>query len=133
MLKHNWAVLGPLRDVEVTLAEVIGQYHARGVVPLRRRPLRLCEMTADKAPWEGTMTVSSLSSSLEVQRHVGQAIGRSSYSWPPSRLLPMVPNAGTENCKSFIFPLCCFAFCHGVDLLGIRLLRLTFVLSCRCS
>jgi hypothetical protein len=50
MLKLHWVVLGRLRNVGVTLAEVIGQYHARGVVPLRRRPLRLCDMTADRAP-----------------------------------------------------------------------------------
>jgi hypothetical protein len=87
-------VLGRLR-AGVTLAEVIGQYHARGVVPLRKRPLRLCEMTADRAPWAGTVTAPSLPSPLEVQRRVAQAIGRSTYSWSPSRMLPMLPNAGT--------------------------------------
>jgi hypothetical protein len=50
ILKHHWVVLEQLRGAGVTLAEVIGQYHARGVVPLRRRPLRLCEMTADRPP-----------------------------------------------------------------------------------
>jgi hypothetical protein len=50
MLKNHWVVLGRLRGVGVTLSTVIGQYHARGVVPLRRRPLRVCEMTADQAP-----------------------------------------------------------------------------------
>jgi hypothetical protein len=50
ILKHHWAVLGCLQGAGVTLAEVIGQYHARGVMPLRRRPLHLCEMTADRAP-----------------------------------------------------------------------------------
>jgi hypothetical protein len=50
ILRDHWAVLGRLRGAGVTLAEVIGQYHARGVVPLRRQPLRLCEMTADQAP-----------------------------------------------------------------------------------
>jgi hypothetical protein len=50
MLKLYWVVLGRLRNAGVTLAEVIVQYHARGVVPLRRRPLRLCDMTADRAP-----------------------------------------------------------------------------------
>jgi hypothetical protein len=79
---------------------VIGQYHARGVVPLRRRSLRLCEMTADRPPWEGTVTVPSLPSSLEVQCHVAQAIGRSTYSWPPSRLLPMLADAGIEKVVS---------------------------------
>jgi hypothetical protein len=44
MLKSHWAVLGRLRNAGITLAEVVGQYHARGVVPLRRRPLWLCGM-----------------------------------------------------------------------------------------
>jgi hypothetical protein len=56
-------------------------------------------MTVDRAPWTGTVTAPLLLSLLEVQRHVAQAIGRSTYSWPPSRLLPMLPNAGTENCQ----------------------------------
>jgi hypothetical protein len=43
------------------------------------------------------VTAPSLPSPLEVQSHVGQAIGRSTYSWPPSRLLPMLPNVGTEQ------------------------------------
>jgi hypothetical protein len=90
-------MLGHLRGAGVTLEEVIGQYHARGVVPLQRRPLRLCEMTANRAPSEGTVTVLSLPSPLKVQRCVGQAIERSTYSWPPSWLLPMLPNAGTEK------------------------------------
>jgi hypothetical protein len=41
ILKNHWAVLKRLRGAGVTLAEVIGHYHARGVMPLRRRPLRL--------------------------------------------------------------------------------------------
>jgi hypothetical protein len=53
ILKDHWAVLRRLRGAEVTLSEVLGQYHARGVVPLRRRPLRLCEMTVDRAPGQG--------------------------------------------------------------------------------
>jgi hypothetical protein len=55
---------------------------------------------ADRAPWEGTVTVSSLPSSLEVQCHVAHVIGRSTYSWPPSRLLPMLPNVGTDKVVS---------------------------------
>jgi hypothetical protein len=50
MVKLHWAVLGCLQNAEITLVEVIGQYHARGVMPLQRQPLRLCDMTADKAP-----------------------------------------------------------------------------------
>jgi hypothetical protein len=50
ILKDHWAVLRHLRGAEVTLLEVLRQYHARGVVPLRRRPLRLCEMMADWPP-----------------------------------------------------------------------------------
>jgi hypothetical protein len=102
MLKLHWAALGRLRDAGITLAEVIEQYHARGVVPLRRRPLRLFEMTVDRPPWEGTVTAPSLPSSLEVQCRVAQVIGRSTYSWPSSRLLPMLPNVGTEK-----FVSCC--------------------------
>jgi hypothetical protein len=52
ILKDHWVVLGRLR-AGVTLSTIIGQYHTRGVVPLRRRPLRLCEMTADRAPLDG--------------------------------------------------------------------------------
>jgi hypothetical protein len=70
ILKDHWVVLRHLRGAEVTLVEVFGQYHARGVVPLERRPLRLCEMTTDRAPWTGTVTVPSLQSPLEVQRRV---------------------------------------------------------------
>jgi hypothetical protein len=88
---------------------VIGQYHARGVVPLRRRPLRLCEMTADQAPWTGTVTTSLLPSPLEVQRRVAQAIARLTYSWSPSRLLPMLPNVGTEKIVScYLLDASCF-------------------------
>jgi hypothetical protein len=53
MLKLHWAVLGRLRNAGVTLEEVIGQHHARGVVPLRRRPLCLYDMTTDRAPLGG--------------------------------------------------------------------------------
>jgi hypothetical protein len=100
ILKNHWGVLGCLRGAGVTLAEVIGQYHARGVVPLQRRPLRLYETTADRAPWTGTVTAPLLPSPLEVQCRMAQAIVRSTYSWPPSRLLPMLPNAGNEKIVS---------------------------------
>jgi hypothetical protein len=46
------------------------------------------------------VTTPSLPLSLEVQRRVAQAIRRSTYSWPPSRLLPMLPNAGTKKVVS---------------------------------
>jgi hypothetical protein len=55
LLKEHWAVLARLRDAWVDLAAIIGQYHTRGVVLLRRRPLRLCEMKAKRAPWIGAM------------------------------------------------------------------------------
>jgi hypothetical protein len=53
MLKLHWAVLGCLWNAGITFVEVIGQYHARGVVPLRRRPLRLCNMTANRPHGRG--------------------------------------------------------------------------------
>jgi hypothetical protein len=54
-------------------------------------------MTADQAPWTGTVTAPTLSSPLEVQRRVAQAIGRSTYSLPPARLFPMLAHEGTEK------------------------------------
>jgi hypothetical protein len=47
------------------------------------------------------VTAPSLLSLLEVQRHVAQAIGRSTYSWPPSWLLPMLRNEGTKKFVSY--------------------------------
>jgi hypothetical protein len=109
MLKTHWAVLGRLRNAGITLVEVVGQYHARGVVPLR-----LCDMSADRAPWVGTVTAPELPFPLEVQRRVVQAIGRATYSWPSSRMLPMLSNAGAEkfvSCPSSR-PVS-FALCRG--------------------
>jgi hypothetical protein len=83
MLKSHWAALGRLRNAGITMAEVVGQYHARGVVLLRRRPLWLCDMTADRAPWAGTVTAPEPPTPLEVQRRVAQAFGRVTYSWLP--------------------------------------------------
>jgi hypothetical protein len=114
MIKSHWVVLGRLRNVGITLAEVVRQYHARGVVSLQRWPLWLCDMTADRAPWAGTVTAPEPPLPLEVQRRVVQAIGRVTYSWPPSRMLPMLPNVGTEkfvSCSSSRQAR--FAFCHG--------------------
>jgi hypothetical protein len=42
----------------------------------------------------GTATAQLLPSQLEVQRRMAQAIERSTYSWPLSQLLLMLPNAG---------------------------------------
>jgi hypothetical protein len=124
MLKSHWAVLEHLRNTGITLAEVVGQYHARGVVSLWRRPLRLCDMTADRAPWVGTVTAPELPSPLEVQRRVAQAIRRAAYSWLPSRMLPMLPNAWTDkfvSCPSSR-PVS-FALCHGKIFSDLTLVR----------
>jgi hypothetical protein len=122
MLKLHWPVLGHLRNVGVILAEVIGQYHTRGVVPLRRRSLRLCDMAADRAPWVGIVTAPLPLLPLEVQRRMARVIGRSTYSWPPSRMLPMLPNAGTEkNVSRSSSRHVSFAFCRGVTLVGVCL------------
>jgi hypothetical protein len=124
MLKSHWGVLGRLRNAGITLAEVVGQYHARGVMPLRRRSLRLCNMTADRALWVGTVTASEIPSPLEVQRHVAQAIGTTTYSWSLSRMLPMLPNAGTEkfvSCPSS--RQVSFALCRGKIFSDLTLVR----------
>jgi hypothetical protein len=38
-----------------------------------------------------------LLSPTEIQRRVAQAIGKSTYLWPLARLLPLLPNEGTER------------------------------------
>jgi hypothetical protein len=48
----------------------------------------------------GIVTAPELPSPLEVRRRVVQAIGRSTYSWPPSWMLPMLPNVGIEKIVS---------------------------------
>jgi hypothetical protein len=73
----------------------------------------------------GTVTALTLPSLLEVQRRVAQAIGRLTYSWPPTRLLPMLPDEGTKKFVSHRIldtsqSLC--VFCCDVDLLGDLLL-----------
>jgi hypothetical protein len=102
-------------------------------VPLRKRPLRLCNMTADRAPWVGTVTAPEPPSPLEVQRCVAQAIGRSTYSWPPSRMLPMLPNTGTEKFVSRPSSRhVSFALCRGADLLGVDL-RVFLLSQLKCA
>jgi hypothetical protein len=103
MFKKQWVVLGRLHDAGVDLAAVISQYHTRGVAPLRRRPSCLCEMTTRRAPWEGTVTAPELPSLDEIQRRVSVAIGKSTFVWPPSWLLPMLPHEGTEKLISDFF------------------------------
>jgi hypothetical protein len=102
MFKDHWVMLARLHEAKVGLTTVIGQYHARGVVPLQRRPLCLCEMTASRAPWAGTVTTPELPSLIEIQRHVSLDIGKSTFVWPP-QLLPMLHNEGTEKFVSDFF------------------------------
>jgi hypothetical protein len=103
---------------------------------LRRRPLHLCEMTADRAPWMGIVTALTLPSLLEVHRRVAQAIGKSTYSWPLAWLLPMLPHEGTEKflTRRLVdrFRLFCVLHCV-VGLLGDLFLLLISSSSCCCS
>jgi hypothetical protein len=39
----------------------------------------------------------------EIQRRMAQAIEKSTYTWPPTRLLPMLPNKETEKLVSCRF------------------------------
>jgi hypothetical protein len=63
-------------------------------VSLRRRPLRLFEMTTDWAPFTGTMTTDPLPSLGDIRRWVRQAVP-SDLKWPSANFLPMLPDAGT--------------------------------------
>jgi hypothetical protein len=89
MFRDHRAVLSRLRDA--------------GVIPLRRRPLRLCEMTADGDPWVGTVTTLEFPSMNEIQRRVSLAIWKSTFLWPSPQLLLMLPNEGTEKLVSDFF------------------------------
>jgi hypothetical protein len=39
----------------------------------------------------------------EIHHRVALAIGKSTFVWPPPRLLPMLPNEGTEKHESDFF------------------------------
>jgi hypothetical protein len=49
------------------------------------------------------MTALELSSLNEIQCRVSLAIGRSIFVWPPSELLPMLPNKETKKLVSNFF------------------------------
>jgi hypothetical protein len=92
MLKSHWAVLGCLQNVRITLVEVVGQHHARGVVPLR-----LCDMTDDTAPWVGTVTAPELPSPLEVQHRVARESGERPTRGRRCRCSRCSPTRGQRN------------------------------------
>jgi hypothetical protein len=96
MLKDHWVVLTHLREARVTLVTVIGQYHARGGgVPLRD--------DGRQSPWTGTMAIPAFPSLNEIQCCVALAIGKSIFTWPLARLLPMLPNGETKKFVSCFF------------------------------
>jgi hypothetical protein len=92
MLKEHWAVLG---------SDEPGYPGDRHWVVPRPWSCAASETVAPSlrddgrpSPWTGTVTTVVFSSLNEIQRRVTQAIEKSSYSWPPVRLLPMLPNEG---------------------------------------
>lgn len=72
-----------LCDTRVDLASVIGSYHTLGIVPLQRRTLHMYQITPDKAPFVGMVIAHTRPSLDEIQRRVGQAIGKSRFVWLP--------------------------------------------------
>jgi hypothetical protein len=61
-------------------------------------------MTARRAPWEGTVTTLELPSLDDICCCVSVAIGKSTFVWLPSWLLPMLPHEGTEKLvRDFFF------------------------------
>jgi hypothetical protein len=54
-------------------------------------------MTTDRAPRTGTVTAPVLPLQNNIQCRVAQVIGKASYSWLLTRLLPMLPHEGTEK------------------------------------
>jgi hypothetical protein len=116
MLKSHWAVLGRLRNAGITLAEVVRQYHAQGVVPLR-----LCDMTADRAPWVGTVTAPKLPSHTRSLAPRGAGDRECDLLVAASWMLPMLPNAGTEICRLSVFLASFTCLLSWEDLLGFDL------------
>jgi hypothetical protein len=84
-----------------------------------------------QGPWAGMVTAPEPPTPLEVQRRVAQAIERATYSWPSSRMLPMLPNAGMKkfvSCPSSRQVQ--FAFCHGKIFSGLTSVRYC---CCNCN
>ena len=86
---------------------VIGSYHERGIVSLQKHALQIYKMTPEKVPFEGTVTTNPLPSRAEVHHRVAQAVGDSQFMWPPTNLLPMLPDETTKSKVNLvsIFPL----------------------------
>jgi hypothetical protein len=90
---------------------VIGQYHARGVAPLQRWPLRLCDMTADRAPLGGDrdrvvapIVARGPASSGAGDREIVLLVAVVAAT-------PDAPQRGDrEICKLFVFSSCCICF-----------------------
>jgi hypothetical protein len=60
-------------------------------------------MTADKPLWTGTVTAPKHSSLNKIQRCMALAIRKLTFTWLPTRLLPMLPNGETEKLVSGFF------------------------------
>ena len=105
--KNLDAALAALEAVKargVDLAEVIGAYLLRGVVPLQLRTLKLYQMTEERAPFTGTVTANPLPTVDEVRRRLRTIMGNSSLEFPRQGVLPMLPDPGTvELVRAFPF------------------------------
>ena len=97
--------LHEVRSRGVDLAEVIGAYLLRGVVSLRRRPLKLYQMTQEWAPFAGAVTADPLPTMDEVRRRVRIIVGNPSLDFPREGVLPMLPAPETVVLVSPIFLL----------------------------
>jgi hypothetical protein len=107
MLKLHWAVLGHLWNTGITLAEVIGQYHTQGVVSLRRRPLCLCDMTADRAPVGGDCDRSEAPVAARGSAPCGAGDREAILLVVAVAAAPNAPQRGDRKiCKLFVFSIC---------------------------
>jgi len=109
-IKELNAALDALEAVKargVDLAEVIGAYLLRGVVPLRLRVLKLYQMTEERAPFVGTVTANPLPTVDEVRRRLRTITGNSSLEFPRQGVLPMLPDPrAVELVRSSSFRFC---------------------------
>jgi hypothetical protein len=49
------------------------------------------------------MTAPAFPSLNKIQHHIALAIGKLTFTWPPTRFLPMLPNKETEKLVSCFF------------------------------
>jgi hypothetical protein len=119
MLKSHWAVLGRLRNVGITLAKVVGQYHARGVVPAPEADTPALRHDRRQGPmgWDGYHAGASVAVRGLASR--GASDRESDLLVSAVANAPDAPQCGNrEICKLSVFSASLICLLSWEDLLG---------------